>query len=154
DRASRRHVLFFGLLLSALVGLPTLASAQGATPAPKVDAGDTAWMLVSSAFVMLMTPGLALFYGGMVRAKNVLNMLMQSFIALGIVTLVWVLWGYSFAFGPGNGFLGGLSWFGLNGVGQTPNADYGATIPHQVYMIYQMMFAIITPALISGAIAE
>jgi Amt family ammonium transporter len=142
------------LLLTLVVGLPTLASAQGATPPPKTDTGDTAWMLVSSAFVMLMTPGLALFYGGMVRAKNVLNMLMQSFVALGIVTVVWVLWGYSLAFGPGNGFIGGLSWFGLNGVGQTPNADYGATIPHQVYMIYQMMFAIITPALISGAIAE
>jgi Amt family ammonium transporter len=155
ERASRlRCALSFSLLLTLAVGLPTLASAQGATPPPKTDTGDTAWMLVSSAFVMLMTPGLALFYGGMVRAKNVLNMLMQSFIALGIVTVVWVLWGYSLAFGPGNGFLGGLSWFGLNGVGQTPNPDYGATIPHQVYMIYQMMFAIITPALISGAIAE
>jgi len=87
-------------------------------------------------------------------ALNVLNMLMQSFVALGIVTLVWALWGYSLAFGPGNPIVGSLAWFGLNHVGQTPNADYAATIPHQVFMIYQMMFAIITPALISGAIAE
>lgn len=131
----------------------TPAMAQNTTAA-KVDAGDTAWMLVASALVMLMTPGLALFYGGMVRAKNILNVLMQSFIALGIVTLIWVLWGYSLSFAPGNKILGSLAWFGLNGVGQTPNADYAATIPHQVFMIYQMMFAIITPALISGAIVE
>src|SRR5581483_12336509 len=97
------------------------------------DTGDTAWMLISTALVMLMTPGLALFYGGMVRAKNVLNMLMQSFVALGIVTLVWALWGYSLAFGPGNPIVGSLAWFGLNHVGQTPNADYAATIPHQVF---------------------
>jgi Amt family ammonium transporter len=142
------------LLLTLLAGCQTLAAAQGAAPAPKLDTGDTAWMLVSTAFVMLMTPGLALFYGGMVRSKNVLNMLMQSFVALGIVTLVWVLWGYSLAFGPGNSWIGSFAWFGLNHVGPAPNPDYGATIPHQVYMIYQMMFAIITPALISGAIAE
>ncbi len=149
-----RFALCSVLLLTLLLGGQTIAAAQGPAPASKIDTGDTAWMLVSTAFVMLMTPGLALFYGGMVRAKNVLNMLMQSFVALGIVTLVWVLWGYSLAFGPGNRFLGSFAWFGLNHVGPTPNPDYGATIPHQVYMIYQMMFAIITPALISGAIAE
>lgn len=147
-----------GLLFAVLLcGLPLLAAAQetgSAAPVPKIDTGDTAWMLVSAAFVMLMTPGLALFYGGMVRAKNVLNMLMQSFVALGVVTIVWILWGYSLAFGPGGKFIGSLAWFGLQGVGQMPNADYAATIPHQVYMLYQMMFAIITPALISGAIAE
>src|SRR6058998_3093250 len=102
----------------------------------ELNSGDTAWMLVSTAFVMLMTPGLALFYGGMVLAKNVLNMLMQSFVALGIVTVVWVLWGYSLAFGPGNKIIGSLAWFGLNHVDQTPSA-YASTIPHQVYMIYQ-----------------
>ena len=111
-------------------------------------------MVVSTALVMLMTPGLALFYGGMVRSKNVLNMLMQSFVALGIVTVVWILWGYSLAFSQGNGFIGGLQWVDLRGIGADPNADYAATIPHQVFMLYQMMFAIITPALISGAIAE
>lgn len=154
--APMRSSMAFGLLcLALLCGLPALAGAQGAVPASaKADSGDTAWMLVSAAFVMLMTPGLALFYGGMVRAKNVLNMLMQSFVALGVVTVVWILWGYSLAFGPGGKWLGSLAWMGLQGVGTAPNADYAATLPHQVYMIYQMMFAIITPALMSGAIAE
>jgi Amt family ammonium transporter len=156
--AQTRSSRVLGVLCFALLcGLPMLASAQAtaAPPAvPKVDTGDTAWMLVSAAFVMLMTPGLALFYGGMVRSKNILNMLMQSFVALGVVTIVWVLWGYSLAFGPGGRWIGSLAWFGLHGVGQAPNPDYAATVPHQVYMIYQMMFAIITPALISGAIAE
>jgi Amt family ammonium transporter len=132
-----------------------LSQTPAATPAPpKVDTGDTAWMLTSSAFVMLMTPGLALFYGGMVRSKNVLNMIMQSFIALAVVSVLWVVVGYSLAFSKGTPFIGSLEWIGLRGVAQTPYADYSATIPHQVYMIYQMMFAIITPALISGAIAE
>jgi Amt family ammonium transporter len=150
----RRSLTVSLLAASFMLGCQTLALAQGVAPTPKVDAGDTAWMLVSTAFVMLMTPGLALFYGGMVRSKNILNMLMQSFIALGIVTLVWVFWGYSLAFGPGNRFIGGIAWLGLQGVGRAPNPDYSATIPHQVFMAYQMMFAIITPALISGAIAE
>ena len=143
-------------LAAGLLACGTAALAQGAAPAAaaKIDSGDTAWMLVSSAFVMLMTPGLALFYGGMVRAKNVLNMLMQSFIALAIVTVLWVLCGYSLSFAHGTPFIGSLAWLGLNGVGAAPNPDYGATIPHTVYMVYQMMFAIITPALISGAIAE
>ena len=121
---------------------------------PKVDTGDTAWMLVSIAFVMLMTPGLAFFYGGMVRRKNVLGMLMQCFIILGVITVQWILFGYSLSFAPGKGFWGGLAWFGLNGVNHLPFADYAPTIPHEAFMIFQAMFAIITPALIIGAFAE
>jgi Amt family ammonium transporter len=121
----------------------------------RIDTGDTTWMLVSTALVMLMTPGLALFYGGMVRQKNVLGTIMQSFVALGLVTVQWVLIGYSLAFGPDiKGIIGSLQWAGLAGVGMDPNPDYAATIPHQAFMMFQMMFAIITPALISGAFAE
>src|SRR5437588_3540346 len=103
-----------------------------------------------------MTPGLAFFYGGLVRRKNALATIMQSFIIIGVVSVQWALWGYSLAFGPdiGGGLLGNLSWWGLNGVGLTPNPDYGATVPHQAYMVFQMMFAVITPALITGAFAE
>ena len=120
-----------------------------------ISSADTAWMLVSTALVMLMTPGLALFYGGMVRRKNVLGTIMQSFIALGIITVQWMLIGYSLAFGPDIGHvIGSLKWFGLNGVGLSPNSDYAPTIPHQAYMMFQMMFAVITPALITGAFAE
>jgi len=120
-----------------------------------IDAGDTAWLLMSTAMVMLMTPGLALFYGGMVRRKNVLATIMQSFIALGVITIVWVLWGYSLAFGPDIGhFIGSLKWIGLSGVGLEPNPDYSATVSHMAFMIFQMMFAVITPALITGAFAE
>ncbi|MDO8747070.1 MAG: ammonium transporter [Thermodesulfovibrionales bacterium] len=130
--------------------------ATAAVPAPpKVDTGDTAWVLISSALVMLMTPGLALFYGGMVRRKNVLGTIMQSFIALGVITILWVLYGYSLSFGPDKWHvIGGLEWVGLRGVGLEPNPDYAATIPHQAFMIFQMMFAVITPALITGAFAE
>ena len=121
----------------------------------RIDTGDTTWLLVSSALVMLMTPGLALFYGGMVRRKNVLGTIMQSFIALGLVTVVWVLYGYSLAFGPDvHGVIGNFSWIGLSGVGLEPNPDYAATVPHQAFMVFQMMFAVITPALITGAFAE
>lgn len=135
----------------AIVPLPPAVTEEK----PKIDTGDTAWMLISTALVMLMTPGLALFYGGMVRRKNVLGTIMQSFIALGIVTLIWVLYGYSLAFGPDvGGIIGNLDWVGLKGVGLDPNPKYAATIPHQAFMIFQMMFAIITPALISGAFAE
>jgi Amt family ammonium transporter len=125
-------------------------------PQPKIDTGDTTWLLVSTALVLAMTaPGLALFYGGMVRSKNALGTIMQSFIILCLISLQWVLWGYSLAFGPDKGHLiGGLEWFGLNGVGLEPNADYAATVPHQAFMIFQMMFAVITPALITGAFAE
>ncbi len=119
-----------------------------------INAGDTAWVLISSALVMLMTPGLAFFYGGMVRKKNVLSILMQCFIVLCLLSVQWVLYGYSISFAPGEGFWGGLKWFALNGVGLTPYADYAPTIPHQAFMIFQAMFAIITPALILGAFAE
>jgi len=120
-----------------------------------MNAGDTVFVMISAALVMLMTPGLALFYGGMVRSKNVLGTVMQSFIILGVITLEWVLWGYSMAFGPDHGsIIGGLEWFGLNGVGMDPSPDYGSTIPHLAFMIFQGMFAIITPALITGAFAE
>jgi Amt family ammonium transporter len=120
-----------------------------------MSAGDTVFVLLSAALVMLMTPGLALFYGGMVREKNVLGTIMQSFIILGIITLEWVLWGYSMSFGPDHGgIIGGLEWFGLQSVGLTPSPDYGSTIPHLAFMVFQCMFAIITPALITGAFAE
>jgi len=120
-----------------------------------MNTGDTAFVLFSSALVMLMVPGLALFYGGMARNKNVLGTLMQSFIMLGIITVAWVLWGYSTAFGPDHGgIIGGLDWLGLKGVGMEPSADYGSTVPHAAFMIFQCMFAIITPALITGAFAE
>ncbi len=118
--------------------------------------GDTAWLLVSSALVMLMTPGLALFYGGLTRSKNVLATIMQSFMMLGLISVQFVLIGYSLAFGPDHGgLIGDLSWFGLRHVSSSePNAAYGATVPHQAYMIFQLMFAVITPALITGAFAE
>jgi len=120
-----------------------------------INTGDTAWILISTALVMLMTPGLALFYGGMVRKKNVLGTIMHSFIIIAVISIQWVLWGYSLSFGPDKGgLIGGLEWFGLNNVGLTPNVDYAPTIPHQAFMIFQMMFAIITPALITGAFAE
>jgi Amt family ammonium transporter len=120
-----------------------------------MSAGDTAFVLMSAALVMFMTPGLALFYGGMVRNKNVLGTIMQSFIVLGVITLEWVLWGYSLAFGPDHaGIIGGLEWFGLKGVGMNPSPDYGSTIPHLAFMIFQCMFAILTVALITGAFAE
>ncbi len=119
-----------------------------------MNSGDTAWVLISSALVMLMTPGLAFFYGGMVRKKNILSILMQCFIILCLVSVWWVLCGYSLSFAPGNGFWGGFGWLGLNGVGLEPYADYAGTIPHQAFMIFQAMFAIITPALIIGAFAE
>lgn len=119
-----------------------------------INSGDTAWVLVSSALVMLMTPGLAFFYGGMVRRKNVLSILMQCCVILGLISVQWVLFGYSLSFAPGTGFWGGFGWAGLSGVGLEPYADYSATIPHQAFMIFQAMFAIITPALIIGAFAE
>jgi Amt family ammonium transporter len=118
-------------------------------------AGDNAWMLVSSALVLMMTgPGLALFYGGLVRRKNVLGTMMQSFILMAVVTVLWALVGYSMAFAEGTPFVGNLRYAFLQGVGAEPNADYAPTIPQQTYMVYQLMFAIITPALISGAFAE
>lgn len=121
----------------------------------KISAGDTAWVLLSAALVMLMTPALGFFYGGLVRRKNVLSTIMHSFFILALISVQWVLLGYSLAFGPDwHGLIGGLNWLGLNGVGLEPNPDYAPTIPHQAFMIFQAMFAVITPALITGAFAE
>ena len=121
-----------------------------------MNSGDTAWVITSTALVLLMTiPGLAFFYGGLVRRKNVLSILMQCFIIMCIISLQWVLFGYSLAFGPSfHGIIGNFDWAGLKGVGAAPNAAYAATIPHSVFMIFQCMFAVITPALIIGAFAE
>ena len=156
---------FFGLISAAclmvILMMPVVGRSQTPPPdaspasqASKVDKGDTAWMLTSAALVMLMTPGLALFYGGMVRRKNVLGTIMHSFIMVAVVSVAWALYGYSLAFHSGS-FWGGFDWSFLRGVGAEPDPyGYAATIPHQVYMVYQLMFAIITPALISGAFAE
>ena len=154
-------------LFLLLVSFSALASAQAPVDLEKrlaevekavkaaQSAGDNAWMLVSAALVLMMTgPGLALFYGGLVRRKNVLSTMMHSFILMAVVTVLWALVGYSLAFGEGNAFIGGTQYFLLHGVGADPNADYAGTIPHQTFMVYQLMFAIITPALISGAFAE
>ena len=120
-----------------------------------MNTGDIAWILVCSALVLLMTPGLGLFYGGLARGKNAAATIMHSFMTIGIVGVVWVLWGYTLAFGPDvGGFIGDLSWFGLSGVSATEAGPYSDTMPHQVFMIFQGMFAIITPALVTGAFAE
>ena len=131
---------------------PALLMAQD--DAPTIDSGDTAWMIVSCGLVLLMTPGLALFYAGMTRRKNVLGTMMHSFVMMGVVSVLWAIYGYSMAFHEGS-LWGGLDWLFLNGVGQTPDPyGYAATIPHIVFMAFQMMFAIITPALFTGAVAE
>ena len=158
-------------VIAVLLSLPMMGNAwaepfdaEKAVAAAQTSA-DTAFMLIAAALVLLMTPGLAFFYGGFVRSRNVLNTLMMSFLLMAIVGVTWVLWGYSLSFAPGNPFIGGLQWLGLNGVGlETTDylkgsnpaevLSYAPTIPHQAFMIYQAMFAIITPALISGAIAE
>jgi Amt family ammonium transporter len=120
-----------------------------------MDTGDITWVLVSTSLVMLMTPALGLFYGGMVRRKNLLSTIMFSFSILAVISIQWVLYGYSLSFGPDiNGWSGSLKWAGLNGVDGVANPDYAATIPHSVFMLFQMMFAVITPALISGAFVE
>ncbi|HEY7536043.1 MAG TPA: ammonia channel protein, partial [Thermodesulfobacteriota bacterium] len=146
--------LVLGLLaVIVLLVLSTAGVLAQEANAPTIDTGDTAWMLTSAALVLMMTvPGLFLFYGGLVRAKNTLGTIMQSFIIVALITIQWVLWGYSLAFGPDKGgIIGSLAWFGLKGVGLDPYPDYAATIPHQTFMVYQLMFAIITPALITGA---
>jgi len=172
-RTSAIHLVLIAIMLAAGIAAPARAtdnaapaveSAAGApavSPAPAaaspavMNTGDTAWLLVSAALVMFMTPGLALFYGGMVRRKNVLGTVVQSFIVLGLISVEWVLVGYSMAFGPDvGGVIGDFSWAGLSGVGLAPFKEYAATVPHQAFMIYQMMFAVITPALITGAFAE
>lgn len=136
--------------------VPGQAVAGAAAPVLKIDTGDTAWVLTSTALVLAMTmPGLALFYGGLVRSKNILGTVMQSMIILCLVSLIWIVFGYSLAFGPDKGgVIGGLEWMGLSGVGSEPHSIYGPTIPHTVFMLFQLMFAAITPALITGAFAE
>jgi ammonium transporter, Amt family len=165
-----------GLLASAYVVVGGMAPAWAVDPVTAetaqktaeaaVSGADTAFMMIATAMVLLMTPGLAFFYGGFVRSRNVLNTMMMSFIMMGIVGLIWVIWGYSLSFAPGNAIIGGFQWLFLNGVtlettGYLPAADaadtvvsYAGTIPHQLFMLYQMTFAIITPALISGSIVE
>ncbi len=139
------------LVVMMILTLPYISYAQESTT---INSGDTAWMLISTALVTLMTPGLALFYGGMVRRKNVLGTIMHSFIMLCMVSVIWVLWGYTFSFGPDKfGIIGGFDWFGLNGVGQEPS-PFAPTIPHLIFMMFQGTFAVITPALITGAFAE
>ncbi len=152
-RSLTRNPVVMTVALCLAFASPAAAAMSGA---PKFDGTDTAWLLLCSALVLMMTiPGLALFYGGMVRRKNVLSTLMQSFILVAIVSIQWVLFGYSLAFSPGSAFIGALSWAGLSGVSAAqPYAAYSATVPNQAYMIYQCMFAVITPALITGAIAE
>ncbi|HWJ02104.1 MAG TPA: ammonium transporter, partial [Verrucomicrobiae bacterium] len=148
-KASR---LVFILTLLMLLAVPGAAFAADAAT---IDTGDTTFITIATSLVMLMTPGLALFYGGMVRRKNVLSTFMQSFVLIAVVSIQWVLIGYTLAFGPDKGHLiGSLAWLGFNGVGMTPNADYAGTIPHQIFAMFQLMFAIITPALITGSIAE
>ena len=143
------------LALFPVVMAPASTSAETIAAAP-VSGADTAWVLVSAALVLAMTiPGLALFYGGLVRSKNVLGTIMHSFVILCVISLFWVLLGYSLAFGPDvKGVIGSLAWAGLSGVGLSPHAVYGPTIPHQAFMVFQLMFAAITPALITGAFAE
>ena len=145
----------FALLLQAASDVPARLSALEAAAKSAQSAGDNAWMLTCAALVLLMTgPGLALFYGGLVRRKNVLSTMMHSFIMMALITVIWSFVGYSLVFSEGNPFIGGLKYAFLSGVGSAPNADYAATIPQGTFMIYQLMFAVITPALISGAYAE
>ena len=148
-----RHCRLIPLCLLVLGGAPIALAQSPSTPA--ISAGDNAWMLTSAALVLMMTgPGLALFYGGLVRRKNVLATMMQSFAMMCIVTVLWAIVEYSLAFGPGNPFIGDFHYLFMHNVGLAPDPDYAATIPAQTYMIYQLMFAIITPALICGAFAE
>jgi ammonium transporter, Amt family len=168
-----RKILPVCLMAMWFLSGPLMGNALAADKSPidvnGVNTGDTAWVLISSALVLLMTPGLAFFYGGLVRSRNVLNTMMMSLVLMGVVGVTWILWGYSLAFSydsvktvkdaievTTNPFIGNLNWFGLNGVAfdKPDSAGYAATIPHQLFMVYQMMFAIITPALICGAIVE
>ncbi|MDR4484251.1 MAG: ammonium transporter [Nitrospirales bacterium] len=144
-----------GLVLCLNLSQP-LAVWAGEEGLPKIDTGDTAWILMSSALVLCMTlPGLALFYGGLVRRKNVLGTIMHTMVILCVISLFWILCGYSLAFGPDvGGVIGGLAWVGLNGVGMDPSPVYASTVPHQVFMFFQLMFAAITVALITGSVAE
>jgi len=139
-------------VLLTVVCLPLVVFAEGQ---PAINSGDTAFIMISAGLVFVMTPGLALFYGGMVRKKNVLNTMMNSFVIIALISIQWVLFGYTIAFGQDKlSLFGGLNFLGFNGVGVAPNLDYAATIPHAAFALFQMMFAIITPALITGAFAE
>ncbi len=148
----KKRLLAVLVLLLVVLCIPGFAFAESEAV---VDTGDTAFIFVSTVLVFIMTPGLALFYGGMVRKKNVLNTMMNSFIIMALISVQWVVIGYTIAFGPDKFHLfGGLDFLGLNGVGEAPNAAYAATIPHSLWVLFQMMFAIITPALITGSFAE
>jgi len=160
-QARNGHLLRYALwllVLGAVVGWGAIffaGASSGAFDPSSIDTGDTAWMLVAAALVMLMTPAVGFFYGGMVSSKNVVSVLKQSLVILSLVSIQWVVIGYSLAFGPDiKGIIGGLDYLGLRGVGFAPNPDYAGTIPQLVFMIYQGMFAIITPALIIGAFVE
>lgn len=148
----KKKLLALVLAMLVVICIPAAVFAENETP---VDTGDTAFIFVATVLVFIMTPGLALFYGGMVRKKNVLNTMMNSFIVIALMSLQWVLIGYTIAFGPDKfNLFGGLDWIGLKGIGAAPNADYAGTIPQTLFVLFQMMFAIITPALISGSFAE
>ncbi len=152
-RLNRLSIVLGGALLWLALGAPIVAAAD----APTINSGDTAWLLVATAMVMIMLPGLALFYGGLVRRKNVLSTIMHSFFGLALVSVVWVLVGFSLAFAPdvnGMGLIGGLNFVGFMNVGLTPSTIYATTIPFVLFAAFQLMFAAITPALISGAFAE
>jgi ammonium transporter, Amt family len=155
-KLTSRRALYCSVVVVALTPIFFTSMARAADVSSQVKGADVSWLLTSSALVLMMTiPGLALFYGGLVRRKNVLSTLMQCFILAGVISIEWVLFGYSLAFAPGSSFIGGLAWLGLSGVSASePFAAYSPTVPHQAYMIYQCMFAIITPALIAGAVAE
>lgn len=149
-----KFIFYVAAVFAVIFTLPAFAAESGENA---INGADTVWVLISAALVMLMTPAVGLFYGGMVRKKNVLSIITQSFIVLALISIQWILFGYSLAFGPdagGHGLIGGLQWIGLNGVGAAPNPDYAPTIPASVFMIYQAMFAIITPVLITGAFAD
>ncbi len=149
-----KKILPYFSIFFLLFPLNTFAQISGESSG-KIDSGDTAFLLLSAALVMLMTPALAIFYGGMVRRKNVLGTIMQSFVAIAIISIQWILYGYSLSFGPDvHGIIGNLDWIGLRGVGVAPNPGYAPTVPHIAFMIYQCMFSVITPALITGAFAE
>lgn len=151
-----KKIFLYSSMISTILFVPAIAFANTANNlGTQINAGDTAFVLIATALVMIMTPGLALFYGGMVKKKNVLATIMQSFILLAIISIQWVLWGYSLSFGPDiHGIIGSLKWFGLEHVGFAPDPTYAPSIPHEAFMIFQMMFAVITPGLITGAFAE
>ncbi len=145
----------YGVYVGTLSALLSFSTAWADELAPRIDTGDTAWMLIATALVFVMTPGLAFFYGGMVQSRHVVSTLFQSFISLGVIAVLWACFGYSLVFsGDHGGWIGDFGFAFLRGVGETPNTAYAATIPHELFMLFQGMFAVITPALITGAFAE